>query len=89
MTSNRAKIKSLVRLSNLSFQEIDEFVEFLNQMDEKNLATLIGLFERNPNWILTFYRNIQAKKIALNKKDEKMWNEIVENESLDLLKIIS
>lgn len=87
MKSNLTKIKSLVRSSNLSFQEIDELVEFLNQIDEKNIATLIELFEKEPSWILMFYQNIQSKKAALNKKDEKTWNEIIEKEKLDLLKM--
>ena len=87
MKNNLAKIKSLVRSSNLSFQEIDDLVEFLSQIDEKSMVTLIELFEKNPSWILIFYQNIQAKKSALNTKDKKTWNKIVEKERLDLLKM--
>lgn len=85
--SNLSKIKSLVRSSKLSFQEIDTLTNFLNQLDENNLATLIKLFEKKPSWILKFYQNIQTKKSALNKKDKKTWNNIIKKENLDLLEI--
>lgn len=85
--SNLSKIKSIIRSSKLSFQEIDEFVDFVSRLDEKSLATLIELFEKKPSWILKFYQNIQSKKTALNKKDKKTWNEIIEKENLDLLEM--
>lgn len=85
--SNLSKIKSLIRSSKLSFQETDELVDFVNRLDEKSLAVLIELFEKKPSWILKFYQNIQSKKTALNKKDNKTWNEIIERENLDLLEM--
>lgn len=85
--SNLSKIKSLIRSSKLSFQEIDDLVDFVERLDEKSLVTLIELFEKRPSWILKFYQNIKAKKTALNTKDKKAWNEIIEKENLDLLKM--
>lgn len=85
--SNLSKIKSFIRSSKLSFQETDELVDFVNRLDEKSLAVLIELFEKKPSWILKFYQNILSKKTALNKKDNKAWNEIIERENLDLLEI--
>lgn len=85
--NNLSKIKSLIRSSKLSFQEIDELVNFVSRMDKKSLATLIELFEKKPSWILKFYQNILAKKTALNKKDKNEWNDIVEKENLDLLEM--
>ena len=85
--SNLSKIKSFIRSSKLSFQEIDELVDFVKRLDEKSLAVLIELFEKKPSWILRFYQNIQSKKTALNKKDNKTWNEIIERENLDLLEM--
>ncbi|OGG90119.1 hypothetical protein A3C68_00515 [Candidatus Kuenenbacteria bacterium RIFCSPHIGHO2_02_FULL_42_29] len=85
--SNLSKIKNLIYSSKLSFQEIDELTDFVNKLDKKSLTILIELFEKKPSWILKFYQNIQAKKVALNKKDKNKWNSIIEKENLDLLEM--
>lgn len=74
-------------MSQLSFQKIDDFIIFLSRMDKKNLDILANLFEKQPEWILKYYQNIQTKKAVIRKKDKKAWNELVKKEVMDLLKI--
>ena len=85
--SQSLKMKSLVRSSKISFQEIDDLVNFLNQLDEDSLATINDLFEKQPDWIIKFYQDIQNKKIAFDKKDKQLWDKIIKKEEQDLLKI--
>lgn len=85
--SNLSRIKTIVHISNLDYQDMDNFIDFLSRIDEDDLAILIELFEKKPSWVSKFYQNILTKKEVLNKKDKKGWQKIIEKEKADLLKL--
>lgn len=81
------ELDNLIFTSHLPIEDKYSFSQFCRKLDPESMHTLVNLFKDKSEWIAKFYQNVQAKRAALNKKDKKAWNEIIEKENLDLLEI--
>ncbi len=80
-----SKLCSLIRMSSLSPDNIDFLTNFFHEASEDDLALLTKLVEQDFKWLYKINRNIRAKKKALDKKDIKLWQKIINEEKEELL----
>lgn len=65
----------------------NDFLLFISRISDEKQVELLKFLKDNQHWISRISENIQAKKKAFGAKDKVAWNEILEKESLDLLKL--
>lgn len=62
-------------------------ISIIIKMDIEEQRKLWIFLECHPNWISKLENNIISKRNAFKTKNDKAWNEIIEREYTDLLKI--
>jgi len=80
MQFNLLKIKEIVKSSGLTPSEQEEFLSLLAKTSNRELDVVLGVFKEDPSWIEKFYKNYQAKKKAIKKKDKTAWRELLQEE---------
>lgn len=64
----------------LTDDELKEFVAFFLWADDRDLAVVVEAISRQPSFIRTLYKNLQAKRQATKTQDPEAWNRILESE---------
>jgi hypothetical protein len=88
MNSNLEKIKELVLGSELEPSDMEELlIALLRVEDDKDLADVLELFTNDPTWIAKISANLKAKSIAAMTGDAALWDEILNEQVVELEKL--
>lgn len=83
--NNREKVRVYIRQSPLTLIEKAEFSDFLSRANNDELAPLVALFEKDAAWVVKFFHNYKDKKAAIDSRDPKRWEKILDEEVAMLL----
>lgn len=78
--NNREKVSVYILQSSLSLQDKAEFSDFLSRAKDDELAPLVALFENDADWVVKLFHNYQDKKVAIDSRDPKRWEKILDEE---------
>ena len=83
------KIKDVLTKSGLAFEEVRAFFDGLQYLSDLEKTEFISIVEKEPKLVYPLYINFKAKLTALESSEpNKNWDQIVENEILELEKYI-
>lgn len=57
-----------------------EFSDFLLRAKDVELVQLVTLFEKDAAWVVKLFHNYKDKKAALDSRDPKRWEKILDEE---------
>lgn len=78
--NNREKVRAYILQSPLALMEKAEFSDFLSRAKDEELAPLVALFEKDQNWVVKLFHNYKDKKAAIDSRDSKRWEKILDGE---------
>lgn len=64
----------------LTEEELTDFAAFFLWADDRDLGVVVDAISRQPSFIQTLYKNLQAKQQAAKSQDPEAWNRILESE---------
>ena len=82
-----SELHNLIFTSDLPIEDKYYLLRICSRFNEKHLATLVDLFREKPEWIKKFYLNLKKKEKAFMDSNEKIWNEVIDEEQLNLLRL--
>lgn len=78
-------LKKIIADSSLDYTERVDFLLSLSKLDEDKQKIFVSLFRRDSFLISRFYQLLQKKKLAMEQKNHKLWQEIIDEE-IELIK---
>ena len=84
MGPNYLAIENIVRSSNLSLMDQDEYLLVLGKAQDEMLAVLLPLLQDDPSWLLKLSQNAKAKHSAMSAGNTEAWEKIVKAEVTQL-----
>jgi hypothetical protein len=85
---NFIELDQIICSSILSFQDKQILLSFFKNVDDQELLFVIDLLKKHPQWMDRLAQNIK-KKTGLGNSDDQDWNKILEQEKLELEKMLS
>jgi len=80
MKTNFEKIKEIIKDSNLSEREQEEFLIFLSFVSDIELEPIVKMIEKDKKWVVKAYMNVKSKYLAFVSKDKKLLDKILKEE---------
>jgi hypothetical protein len=80
METNFEKISKLIAKSSLSEDDQRMFLESCYGVVDDNLALLVELFIKSPDWIEKVFENFKEKREAAYERNMQRWNDIISSE---------
>lgn len=74
------KLQKLISESELSLSDQENLFNLFSKAEDKDLKSIVDLFEKNPDQIKIINDFYQAKIRALKNKDEKGWEDTLRQE---------
>lgn len=79
-SQQRTKLEQLIRNSSLISTQQEEFISALQILDDFWLQPILQLIKEHPDVILSLYKNLKAKKVAIASGDSRVWEKIMADE---------
>lgn len=83
--TNRLRILELLQDSELTTEQRQEVLGFLQLTGDEHLEPLVELFENDPSEIPKFYENVSKKHEAVVAKDMNALQKILEQEREEIV----
>ncbi|MBU3925148.1 hypothetical protein KJ854_04400 [Patescibacteria group bacterium] len=81
------KFQNIISESSISLEDQNDILVVLPALPEEAIATLNGIFTREPKMIAEFNKSFKAKVRALTNQDDKEWEDILRKEQEQLREI--
>jgi len=81
------QIKLLLTKSDLSSKQQNELLAILKLLPMAEVDELADFLVSNPEWIVKLYNNYKQKKELATSKDSKKWQELFDQEKIELEKL--
>lgn len=81
------QIELLLTKSELSTNQQNELLAILKLLPTAEVNELGDFLVSNPEWIVKLYNNYKQKKEISASKDSKKWQEIFDQEKIELEKV--
>ncbi|MBU4368210.1 hypothetical protein KJ575_00625 [Patescibacteria group bacterium] len=78
------KFQNIISESSISLEDQNDILVVLPALPEEAIATLNGIFTREPKMITEFNKSFRAKVRALTNQDDKEWEDILRKEQEQL-----
>lgn len=80
MSSNHKKLQKLISASNLKKPDQKNFLSLFFQIEDKELQSVIDLFEKDPKYVYIINNVYKVKASALKNRNKKAWRDILQHE---------
>ena len=81
------QIKLLLTKSDLSSKQQNELLAILKLLPTVEVNELADFLASNPEWVDKLYYNYKQKKELATSKDSKKWQELFDQEKIELEKL--
>lgn len=78
-------LEAVIFASSLTYAEQMDFLLSLAKLDKNEQEFFVSLFQHDSSLILQFYKLLQKKKLAMEQRNHKLWQEIIKEE-IELIK---
>ncbi len=85
---NFIKLDRIIYNSILPFQDKQLLLSFFKKVNDQELAAVIDLTKKHPQWLEKLAKNIK-QKTSVDDSDHQHWDNILEQEKQELETILS